>query len=104
MVSLLERCSTWYVGSLLLQGDVGEKTWERLGREAAKGGLMQLVAKREVVRMGRREDLLAVWVNTRNEWIVSISMALDEEGRRRETIKKSDGEEEGWRRIEEMIQ
>ena len=37
MVSLLERRNTWRVKSLFLFGEVGGQTWERLGREVARG-------------------------------------------------------------------
>ena len=93
LVSLLESSTTWKVGMLQLSGEVGGQTWEGLGREVARGTLGVVMATREVVRSGRREDLRAVWQKTEEVWWVDG-----------EDIWKSYGEEEGWRKIEQMIQ
>ena len=93
LVSLLERCTTWRVRWLDLLGKVGGLTWEGLGREVARGKLGNVRATREVVRRGRKEDLRAVWQNTERWWGVDG-----------ERIWKEDGEEEGWGKIEEIIQ
>ena len=58
----------WEVEVLELSGEVGGQTWERLGREVARGRLRAVVTGREVVRRGRREDLRAVWRNTEVGW------------------------------------
>ena len=92
LFSLLERCSAWSLGRLCLGGWAGGQTWQRLGREAARGRLRGVETGREEVRRGRREDLRAVWGRTEVGWWV------DEE-----VILKNGGEEEGWKKIEEMI-
>ena len=95
LVSLMESCSTWYVALEDLSGEVGEQTWEGVGRQVAEvGRLVRVRAGREVVGRGRREDLLAVWRNTEVRWGVGSG----------QRIRKRDGEEEGWKKIEEMIQ
>ena len=93
MVSLLERCTSWRVEVLGLEGEVGWQTWERLGREVARGRLESVHTEREVVMRGRREDLWAVWRNTEVSWLVGIK-----------EISKENGEREGWCKLEEMIQ
>ena len=97
LISILERCTMWSVMLELGDGEggVGEKTWQRLAREVARGPgrLRWLSAEREVVRRGSREDVRAVWKS------VETTMWVD-----RETIEKSDGEEEGWFKIEELIE
>ena len=94
LVSLMKSCTTWYVALVDLSGEVGGQTWEGLGRQVAEGGRLGRVrAGREVVGRGRRQDLLEVWRNTEVRWSVG--------GQR---IRKSDGEEEGWKKIEQMIQ
>ena len=94
LVSLLERSTTWMVRWLYLYDEVGQLTWEGLARVVARGKFERVRAPdREVVRRGRREDLWAVWQNVEYGWEV------DEEW-----IMKLDGEEEGWKTIEEMIQ
>ena len=91
LVSLLERCRAWNVVWLELSGQVEGQTWERLGREVARGRLGTVETGREVVRRGRREDLLAVWRNTEVAWKV--------DGK---SLMKRDGE--GWKRIKDMTQ
>ena len=93
LVSLLECSTTWKVWRLDLSGEVGELTWEGLGREVARVNLGLVSANREVVRRGRREDLRAVWQPTGLGWGTEVEM-----------IWTGDGEEEGWRKIEEIIQ
>ena len=96
LVSLLERSTTWRVGRLHLLGDVGQLTWEGLAREVARGSLEVVMATRGVMRRGRKEDLWAVWQNTGLVWwVVSVGGGV---------IRKRDGEEEGWRFIEKIIQ
>ena len=89
MVSLLERCASWRVEVLELEGEVGAQTWERLGREVATGRLESFHIEREVVMTGRREDLWAVWENMKGYcqyyWVVDG-----------EEIWKRAGELEGW--------
>ena len=85
LVSLLKR---WNIQELCLHGQVGGKTWEGLARELASGGqeemgrnqtpfppsgpskiLGRVYTDREVLRMGRREDLRGVWEKTLyNTW------------------------------------
>ena len=89
--SIMEKCSRWRVGGLMLYGEVGGQTWEGLGRAAARGRLGYVPTKREVLRRGRREELLAVWGSTETCWTV------DEED-----MWRSDGEE-AWGRIEEIM-
>ena len=97
LVSLLGGCSSWTVKDLALNGEVGGQTWEALGREVVMGRVKEVWTTREVVGRGRREDLRAVWENTKVGWMVEdewISKSDAEEGKE---------EEEGWREIEEMI-
>ena len=93
LVSFLERCATWSVAWMDLGDEVGGLTWQRLGREVARGTLRRVGADSEVVRRGKREDLRTVWDNTKIGWLVDD-----------EDILKIDGEEEGWGKIEKIIQ
>ena len=73
-------------------GEVGGQTWERLGREVG-GRVGYLVTGRKEVGGKRMEDLVAVWEITERGWEVDGERFL-----------KRDGEEEGWKRIKEIIQ
>ena len=75
--------------NLWLGGEVGEETCRRLGREAARGKLDFVTIGREV---GRMEDIRAVWGRMEAAWTVDG-----------ENIRKTDGEEEDWGRIQEII-
>ena len=106
---LLEKCANWRVHTLRMWDEphhhhhheagvgVGEQTWERLARAAARGTVRHVSTNRKVVRRGRREDLRAVWGITKVQWNRRIN--------RRENpwILKSDGKKKGWRRIEKII-
>ena len=99
LCSLLERCSTWRMDWLHLEGQVGGEAWRRLGREAARGRLTGVDIGREVVKRGRREDLRAVWGSVEFGWQVDGLAGWVVDG---EYIQKTEGGE-GWRRIEEII-
>ena len=99
MCSLLERCSTWRMDWLHLEGEVGGEAWRRLGRQSARGSLSGVDIGREVVKRGRREDIRAVWGSVQFDWRVDGLGGWVVDG---EYIEKTDGDE-GWRRIEEMI-
>ena len=79
------------------EGGVGGRTWERLGRAAARGRVRQVSTCRRVVRRGRREDLGALWGITRVQW--------NRRGRRRERpwIVRREGKKNGWRKIKKII-
>ena len=107
LVSLLESSAAWKVEVVLLEREVGMQTWERLSAEAARGRLSFVMAgmdvvmrgrlrivttQRKVVARGRREDVLAVWENTVEAWVVD-----------NESIFKNCGIEQGSKKIKEMI-
>ena len=96
-VSLLERSNTWELNTLALYGEVGGQAWERLAREVAKlrsarllghyrGYFGTIYTESELVRRGKREDLLAVWEE------IYVAYVDREE------------EEFTWQKIEEIIQ
>ena len=59
LCSLLGRSSTWRVEGLWLEGGVGGRTWDGLGRLVARGRLGSVSTGREVVGRGRREEVRA---------------------------------------------
>ena len=93
LASLLERCTSWRVEVLHLSGQVAGQTWARLAREVVRGRLEDLETDLEVVKRGRRDDLIAVWGITEGAWFVE-----------EEDFWKKDGEQEGLWKIEKMIQ
>ena len=92
LVTLLDKCKLWSILWLDLAGEAGGQKWEELVRAGARGRARYVDFEREVLRRGRREELRAVWELTEEAWLV--------EGER---IWKSDGEE-GWAKIDKMIQ
>ena len=73
LVSLLESSITWRVEVLELSDEVGGMTWQGLatvGREGSRGRLGNVRTGRQVVRRGRREDVMAVWEKTEDDWLV----------------------------------
>ena len=93
LFSLLERCSSWRV-NLDLSGEVAGQTWARLAREVARGRLMMVRTTREVLRRAAREDLVAFW-RSRVQQLVVVG---------EQNICKYAGAEEGWEKIENMMQ
>ena len=66
----LERCSSWRLGMLVLEIGVGDGTWQRLARAAAKGRLEILWTGRKVVGRGRLEEVRRLWEKTEGSWVV----------------------------------
>ena len=70
-------------------------TWGRLAREVAWGRLMRVRTSKEVVKRATKEDLIAFWGSR-----AGVGLLVDGE----QPIWKTDGAEEGWGKIENMIQ
>ena len=70
LAKLLESCTSWRLGVLILQGGVAREAWQGLGRAAGRGNLEEVRVKWEVVGRGRREDVRQLWGRTRGGWVV----------------------------------
>ena len=70
LADLLERCSSWRVGVLVLGPGVGGGTWQGLAREAGRGRLEGVRTGKKVVGRGNLEEVRELWEKTEGIWVV----------------------------------
>ena len=71
--ALLKKCKNVTVSKLLVTGDIGAQGWAQIADAVLSVDNIRLVAiqsSREVMKIGNKNDLKAIWGVIKHEWVV----------------------------------
>ena len=71
--ALLKKCENVTVSKLLVTGDIGAQGWAQIADAVLSVDNIRLVAiqsSREVMKIGNKNDLKAIWRVIKHEWVV----------------------------------